>query len=172
MKFMLIRLVMAGVWISAAYKWGDLKNWKNYYPSMLFFGFGDMIYSLVFHDNLLWEFQTKFLVPPLNELFVIFFIFFPSILLYLSNYPKRFSYKVVYILSWIVIYMSIEIVTLFIGLIKYYNGWNLWWSLLHNSIQFPVLRLHHKNPTLAWAISFVFLVIIMHIFHMPFLIGK
>lgn len=169
---MLIRLAMAGVWLITACKWGDLKNWKNYYPSMLFFGMGDLIYCCVFHNHLLWEFQTDLLVPSLNELFVILFIFFPSTLLFLSNYPKRASHKIIYISFWIAAYMVIEIITLFMGVIKHYNGWTLWWSLLHNSIQFPILRLHHKNPILAWTVSFIFLGIIMYIFNMPFLIRK
>jgi hypothetical protein len=171
MKFMLIRIILASISIISAYKWGDWKNWRKYYPTMLFFGMGDLIYISVFHDNLLWKFHSSILVPSINELFVIFTIFFSSTLLFLSKFPKNLYHKFLYIALWIAIYMALEIFTLIIGMIKYDNGWNLWWSLLHNTIQFPLIFLHHKNPILAWIIAFIFLGIVMKTFNMPFLLS-
>lgn len=163
---------MAGIWIIAAYKWADLKNWRKYYPTLLFFGMGDLIYNVVFNKKHLWEFQSDYLVPSINELFVIFTIFFATTLLFLSNFPKKLYHKVIYLIIWIAIYMAIEIFTTSIGMQKNYNGWTIWWSLLHNSIQFPLLILHHKNPILAWIIALAFLVFIMKTFNMPFIINK
>ncbi len=172
MKFTLIRLIMASIWITCAYKWGDWKAWERYYPTMLFFGMGDLIYNAVFHQTPLWKFQSDFLIPPLNELFVIFNIFFSTTLLYLSKFPKKLYHQITYIVFWILLYVGIELFTLSISMIKHCNGWNIWWSLAHNAIQFPLLTLHHKNPALAWVISFLFLFIMMYIFNVPFTISK
>jgi hypothetical protein len=170
MKFTLIRFVMASTWITLAYKLADWKNWKKYYPTMLLFGMGDLIYSFIFYEKPLWKFQSDTLTFTLNELFVIFLIFFPVTMLYLSKYPKKLSHQIIYISFWILIFMIIELFTTSIGMQKNYNGWTMWWSLLHNSIQFPILILHYKNPILAWSIALVFLVIIMNIFKVPFTI--
>jgi hypothetical protein len=172
MRFTLIRLILAAIFILAAYKWGDWKNWKQYYSTMMFFGFGDLIYHVVFEKRHLWEFQLDYIAGPINELFVIFTIFFATTLLFLSNYPKKFYHQVIYISFWVAIYMLIEILTLRVGMLKYYNGWNLWWSLLHNYIQFLLLALHHKRPLLAWTIAIIFLYIIMSVFNVPLTINR
>ncbi len=172
MNFMFVRLIMAIIWIISSYLWGDWKNWKKYYPTLLFFGMGNLIYSTVFHNKPLWTFQSDFLVPPINELFIIFTIFFSSILLYLSKFPKTLYKQIIYISLWVGIYMSIELFATSIGMQKNYNGWTIYWSLLHNVIQFPLVILHHKNPLLAWIIALAFLAFIMNIFNVPFIITK
>jgi hypothetical protein len=158
---------MAAVWILCAYKWGDWKNWRRYYPTMLFFGMGDLIYKLVFQGKILWKFESNLIVEPINELFVIFTIFFSTALLFLSNFPKKLSRQIIRILIYIVVYMCIEIFTTLMGMEKSYNGWNLWWSLLFNCVMFPLLILHHKNPLWAWIGAFIFLSAVMMIFNVP-----
>jgi hypothetical protein len=168
MKFILIRIILIIIFFISAYRWGDWKNWRKYYPTMIFFGMGDLIYITVFHDNLLWWFPTNFLVPSLDELLLIFMVFFPTTLLFLSNYPNKLYKQIVYNGVWIALYMFIEIVDLKIGIVEYHTRWNLWWSLLHNTIQFPLLALHHRKPVPAWIIALIYLAIIMIIFNVPF----
>jgi hypothetical protein len=67
--------------------------------------------------------------------------------------------------------MFIEIIDLKIGIIEYNNAWNLWWSLLHNTIQFPLVALHNRKPVLAWIIALIFLGIIMLVFKVPALVN-
>jgi hypothetical protein len=172
MKFILVRVISILIFIIGAYKWGHWKNWKKYYPTMLFFGMGDLIYVSVFHHNPLWKFPTNFLVPSLDELLLIFMVFFPTTIWFLSNYPKKPFAQIVYNAAWIALYMFIEVVDLKLGIIEYHNGWNLWWSLLHNTIQFPLIALHHWNPILSWTIALIFLITIMNIFNMPFVVWK
>jgi hypothetical protein len=172
MSYMLIRFVMASVWIASAYKWSDWRNWRKYYPTLLFFGMGDLIYVAVFQKTPLWILDTKILAPGINEIFVIFSIFFPGALIFLSNFPRNLNKQIVYILLWISLYIFIELFTTTIGMQKNYRGWNIWWSLLFNFVMFPLLILHHKNPILAWTASFTFLVIVMKIFNVPFTVSK
>jgi hypothetical protein len=173
MTFTLTRLVMAAIWISSANKWGDSKNWRKYYPTMLFFGMGDLIYHVTFYEKPLWLFELDFIAFPLNELFITFAIFCPTTILFLSNYPeKSLSHKALYIIFWILLYVGIEIFTALINMFTYHNGWNLWWSVLHNAVQFPLLIIHHKKPALAWIIALVFLFFIMYVFKVPFTISK
>jgi hypothetical protein len=100
MKFMLIRIFMAIVWILCAFKWGDWKNWRKYYPTMLFFGMGVLIYRSIFQSKILWMFQTDLLAQSINELLVIFTIFFSTALLFLPNLPKKLFHEIIYIIIW------------------------------------------------------------------------
>ncbi|WP_206872969.1 CBO0543 family protein [Clostridium zeae] len=168
MRHILLRIIPVFVFLFSAYRWGDWKRWQRYYPTMLFFGFGDLIYITVFHDKVLWDFPTNFLVSSLDELLLIFGIFFPTTLLLLTYYPQKLYCQISYIIMWIAIYMFIEVVDLITGIIVYSNGWSIWWSLLHNTVQFPLIALHHRKPLLSWIIALIFLAIIMNIFNVPF----
>lgn len=172
MKFTIIRSVIAVLWIIIAYKWGDWRNWRRYYPTMLFMGMGDLISCLVFAEKPLWKFQTDFLVPSLTELFVIFTIFFSTILIFLSKFPKKLSNQILWTILWILIYTVKEFLTSLINMFTYHNGWTIWWSALFNIIVFPLLILHQKNPIFAWLIALAFLFITMHIFNVPFVLVK
>jgi hypothetical protein len=171
MNYILIRIVTVSIFLVSAYKWGDWKNWKKYYPTMCFFGMGDLIYVTVFNDKPLWDFPTNFLVSPLDELLLIFGCFFPTTLVFLSRYPKKLFCQIAYNSMWIGIYMFLELINYKLGTIEYYNGWNIWWSLLHNTIQFPLIALHYKNPILTWIIALIFLVVVMKIFNVPFIVN-
>jgi len=122
MKFILVRIILIILFFISTYKWADWKDWKKYYPTMLFFGMGNLIYLAVFHDKLLWKFPSVLLVPALDELLLIFSIFFPTTLLFLSNYPKKLYPQIAYTTAWIAVYMLIEVVDLIIGIIEYENG--------------------------------------------------
>jgi hypothetical protein len=131
---------------------------------------GDFIYNLVFSEKPLWRFQSDLFVGPINALFATITIFMPNMLVFLSNLPKGFIKKSSYVVLWIGIYILIELFTTSIGMQTNFNGWNIWWSLLHNVIVFPLLILHTKNPILAWIIAFAFLGYIMYVFKVPALI--
>lgn len=155
-------------WISLVYKLADWKQWKKYYPTLLFYGMGDLIYHTVFEKKHLWIFQSDFLAPPVNELFIYFAIFVPNILLFLSRFPERFTHQIAYIVLWIGIYMAIELFTTSIGMQRNYNGWSIRWSLLHNIIVFPLLIIHHKKYyVVSWITALAFMVLIMIIFKVP-----
>jgi len=164
---LLIRGVHAAIWMIAAYKLGDWKNWRKYYPSMLFMGMGDLIYNLVFFNKKLWTFNPGILNPIFNELLVIFTIFSCTVLIFLTHFPKTFFKQVQYIILWVIIYIIIEVIMMKLGLQYNKNGWTIWWSLLHNFYQFPLIAIHHKKPYLAWSLAIMILIIMMRFFGVP-----
>jgi hypothetical protein len=166
---LLIRGIHAALWIGAAYKWGDWKNWSKYYPTMLFMGMGDLIYNLVFFNKKLWGFDPGILNPIFNELIVIFTIFSCTVLIFLTHFPKTLIKQFQYITLWAIIYIIIEVIMLNIGMQHNENNWNIWWSLLHDFYQFPLIAIHYKRPYLAWALAITILIIIMKIFGVPIL---
>lgn len=167
----IIRMIHGLIWMGIAYKWSDWRNYRKYYPTMLFMGAGNLVYNLVFYNKRLWDLKNDFLAFPFHEILIIFIIFFPSILVFLSNYPENTSLfkQIKYLLMWAIIYTTIELIMFQLDMIDYQNGWNMYWSILHNIYQFPLLYIHHKNPLLAWALALGILGIILHFFTVPFL---
>lgn len=165
---LVIRGIHAALWITATYKFGDWKNWAKYYPTVLFMGMGNLIYHLAFQKKVLWCFNPGGIAPIISELFVIFTIFFCTVIIFLTHFPKKLLKQIKYIILWVIIYLIIESLMLYIGMQFNNNGWNIWWSLLHNFYMFPLLAIHHKRPLLAWLLAIVALLIMMRVFDLPF----
>jgi hypothetical protein len=146
-------------WILVTYKFGDLKNWKLYYPTILFFWCGNLIGFSVFHNHRLWEYKSSFFSHTTVDLIQMVIIFTCTTILFLQYNPDKMSKKVLYILLWVFIYSSVEWFFHLFGVIVYNHGWNIWWSVIHNIYQFILLRVHYKRPILAWTFSFVILAI-------------
>lgn len=155
------------LWVFLAYKYSDWKNWRLYYPTFLFWGLGDAIYNFIFFNNPLWKYKDPLLNHTLSEFFTVAIVFSSATLLYLSNYPKKLYKQALYILIWITIFTGIEFIFKVLGSVIYFNSWNIGWSAVHNTYQFILLRLHHKNPLLAWVMAFIILAVMMNIFHIP-----
>lgn len=154
-------------WICAAYKWGDWQNFWRYYPTMLFFILGNLIHSIVFYNFSQWIYISTYLPHNLVNIIAAFTIFPSTVLLFNPYFPKQLSKKVIYVLKWACLYTFIELFFYSIGLVVYFNGWNLWWSALHNLYQFPLIRLHDTNPALAWLFSAVIFIVIIFVFKPP-----
>ncbi|MHB8126227.1 MAG: CBO0543 family protein [Desulfitobacteriaceae bacterium] len=145
------------IWLLSAYKWSDWKNWKNYYSTILFFIVGDLVYSFLTYNHPLWEFIA---VPVFNLTFTVLimvFIAWPSsILLYLSLYPKtNWFLKALHVSKFIAFFMINELIIFRFDQIQYSNGWNIWWSLGFDIFMFPLLKIHHEKPPLAWLIALI-----------------
>ena len=162
--------ILAGVvWIIITYKYGDWKNWRHYYPTILFFGFGDLGYNLLFHNNLLWFYISQFSWLPHSviNLYYILVIFPCTILLYLPYFPKTLYTQIKYVTFWIVLYSALEWFFNAAELFGYQHGWNIWWSVLLNCFMFPLLKLHHEKPLIVVPIFLCLLFFLMYLFNIP-----
>lgn len=154
-------------WMILAYRIGDWKNWRLYYPTILFFWCGDLIYNVLFYQKPLWVFVNPTFSHYFTDMICAFLIFTCTVLIYIPCYPKRFKYQILYIGYWVLIYTAIEWLFFILGGIAYRNGWSLRWSAVHNVYQFILLKIHHDRPILAWTLAFVILFIIAFIFEVP-----
>lgn len=154
-------------WVIITYKFGDWKNWRQYYPTILFFCCGNLIAYAVFHHSPLWEFKSKVFSHFTIDLIQMIFIFTSTTILFLQYYPKSRTKQFFYILMWVLIYSVIEWIFHLLGGIVYNRGWSIWWSAFHNVYQFIFLGIHHKKPILAWILAFATLGIVMTIFKVP-----
>lgn len=160
-------LLLTIITLTFTWQWGDWKHWKQYYPTILFWALGNLIYLYLTVDKPLWKFTT-IIATPLADIFMSLIIFPCSALLYLPYFPrKRLFNKLIYVLLWAFIFSFIEWWALHIDHFSYFNGWKFSYSVIFNLGMFPLLRVHEKKPQWAWLISLVAGVTIMIAFKIP-----
>lgn len=165
-----MHIILNLIFLLAAVKWGDWRNWQKYYPTFLFFIGGDLFYNAVLHKHRLWSYQETIFAEDLLyghlviNLIIMAIAYSSTLLIFLGNYPKSKLKQVLWILLWIFIYCLIEWVNnKYLHLIEYHNGWNTLLSILFNFVMFPVLRIHMNKPWLAWIISILFFIFLYNI---------
>jgi hypothetical protein len=162
-----MRIIVAIIFILAAWKWSNWRNWREYYPTILFTIVVILVVDLITANHKLWILtNSPFITSTIaNSSFTTFLILPAKVLLYLSKFPQKFSHQFYYILIWVSIFSLMEFGMTHLGLFNYANGWSLSWSILHNCVMFPILRIHYYcNPLLAWLLSGVFLLFIWYFF--------
>ncbi|MGP4041252.1 CBO0543 family protein [Gracilibacillus sp. D59] len=153
------------LYLIAGYIWGDWRNWKEYYPTILFFIIGDFLYNFLLYNKSMWLFHD--LILPNHTTITIlgmFVTYSVTVLIYLGRFPNDWKKRSLWFLLWSGIYISIEYINSKLGFITYHNGWNIWWSVLFTGIIFLILPVHYKRPLLAWLIASVFVIFLLNIF--------
>jgi hypothetical protein len=163
-----MHLVIALFTIFAVWRWADWKNWKKYQPSMLYITSGGLLYEYLTRGYNLWLFHPDFLYNQTITVIVYAVVTMPlSILIFLSHYPQKHMKQILYILKWVMIYSAVELALQLFGRITYQHGWNFWFSVLFDVVMFPMIRLHHVKPLLAYFISLVIIILLMICFKVP-----
>jgi hypothetical protein len=164
-------LILTFLTIMLAWRFSDWRNWKKYYPSILFTIALNLVITLLTYNHSLWYFHGTLLLSNhvLADLWMKFFIYPPMILTYLSLYPfkERFSKQVGYIVIWTLIWGGIEGYYVLVELITHHYGWNMWWSFLIWVLMFSGIRLHHTRPLLTWFLCFLITVFMIIHFDIP-----
>lgn len=167
-----MRLLVFACFILGTWRWGDWKNWKKYYSTILFLMLGSFYYIAIYHNYPLWRYEP---LPPLNHILSnstlialsINFIVFPcTTIIYLGNYPHG-KEKYLYVAMWIGLYILIETIMFFVHGITYHNGWNLAWSFVFNIVLFSTIRFHFLRPWLGWVSGLVFGLFFAFVFGFP-----
>ena len=153
--------------LAFTFQWGDWRNWKQYYPTILFWALGNLIYLYLTIDKPLWKITTH-IPTPLADILMTIVIFPCVILLFLPYFPdKNIVTKILYIGLWTLIFSFIEWYALQIQHFAHYNGWNFTYSVIFNVGMFTLLQIHYKDSRWAWLISLVTGVFIMTYFKIP-----
>jgi hypothetical protein len=148
----MITIALCIIYAAACFKWGAWRQWREFYPTILYVIIGDMAYNFVFHDYSLWIYDGIFSHTTSDVLAA--FALFPSIvILFLTHWPKKRLWQVLYVLVWAGVNTILEYISVAFGVFRYEHGWGCWWSLGLLVIAFIMMRLHYKKPLLAWPIS-------------------
>lgn len=156
-------------------KWGDLKNWKKYYPTILFFAIWDLVYLYLLSDYYpMWKYSPQGVDANVGltsahiSISIIVIKYPATAIIYLYKFPnKKRLVQLLYIIGWVLIYTLNEFIDFKLNLIKYFNGWNLYWSILFNFVMFLILRTHHTRPLLAWVFSLLYVIFLWNVFDVP-----
>ena len=169
-------IILTLLTILIAWKWGDWRNWKLYYPTMLYFIIGDLSYIILSSHKHLWEYESRILSGDFIECLIAFVVFPCSCLIFFQLYSKISNYnRIIYIpffLSCALIYTSVEWLSSRFGFISYHYGWNIYWSFALNCMTSPLLLLHYKKPLWVWLPSIAFAFLVIYRFKLPFSIMK
>ncbi|GAA0329617.1 hypothetical protein GCM10008967_20130 [Bacillus carboniphilus] len=168
-----LNIVLGLAYIFFAWKWGDWKNWRFYYPTILFFITGDLLYQFLFHDYSMWEFVPVGKDKELNlththiTLMILSIKYPATILIFLGNFPSSRVKQIGFIGIWVLIYTANEWFTMSNGGIIHQHGWNMKWSILFNIVMFTILAVHRKRPLIAWSFSIAFIIFLFQAHDVP-----
>lgn len=161
-------IILGLVSIYLCYKFGDWKNWRSYYPTMLFYIIADFSHILLTQKKSLWLINSGvFGSDTLSDYFISLIIAPCIIILFLSNYPKRIIKRVAYTFLYVIIMSSIEYVAHIRKAIVYYNGWVFGCTIIVYIAMFLLFPLHHKNPLWAWLILALLSAAVVYYFRIP-----
>ena len=165
----LLRVVLCLILVLCCWKFGDIKNWRKFYPTILYLIINNLLYIFFVKEKYsLWKLQPDFLLNDSFSVLVQTFIIFPCIvILFLSNLPKTHKNQIIHLLISAVILVGIETIMYFTGKITYHNGWNYGWSVAFNFLWVIMLRYHYFKPIPAWVVSFLFTAFFIIYFHVP-----
>ncbi|MBA2940138.1 hypothetical protein HZF08_17630 [Paenibacillus sp. CGMCC 1.16610] len=164
-------VIMALLCLIAAWLFGDWRNWKTYYPTILFAICVDFLVSLLSYNYSLWVFHKSAVTP--NHTIADFMIAFSNlpciVMVYLHKYPlkSRPLRQVIYIAIWSAVFTCVEGLFLLIKMLTYHNNWNFWWSIAVWVFMFIGLRLHFTRPLWAWLLCVAGVVFLILYFHIP-----
>ncbi|MEW9051409.1 MAG: CBO0543 family protein [Neobacillus sp.] len=161
-------LLVVIVYIIFAKIFVDWKKLKEYYPTIQFFIIGNLLYNFLFYNHTLWAYKAV-TVPWLNHTLIditfSFFILPVVIMIYLQYFPKTTKKKIMYVSVWIAYFSFLEYIFFKRGLFIYENNWGIIMSMVFNTIMFVILRLHHRKPMLALAVSLPIIIILLYFYH-------
>lgn len=161
---MLFHLTFGLFWIVIAYKWGDWRNWKKYYPTILFFWCGDILYYSLFHHYPLWLYYSPGVPYLFVEMFYKLMVSSSAVILFFTYYPGRPGKQILYLFFWVALYTVMELGIHTMGYFPYFNGWSTWWSAFVNIIMFSTFKLHYHHPIPAWLVYFFCISMLAYLF--------
>ncbi|WP_071393340.1 CBO0543 family protein [Bacillus tuaregi] len=158
-------LLINALYVIAGYLWGDWRNWKTYYPTILFLILGDFLYNFLLYQKSMWLFHDLILPNhTLITLLAMVVTYSVTVLIYLGRFPESWIKRSIWFVLWSGIYLAAEYFNYRLGFITYHNGWNFWWSVIFTGIIFMILPLHHKRPPVAWLLSIIIVISLLTIF--------
>lgn len=151
---------------------GELET-RDYHASMLFIATAGLLYEYIVKDYRLWKFHPDLLIGHDMTVIVYALITMPvSILIFLSHYPERWFFRLIYMLLWSGIYIAVEWILNLFGRISYQHGWKLWHSFVFDIVLFFIIALLRYKPFRAYILSIFIIIFLIFYFKVPFTFFK
>lgn len=150
----MFHIVVIVVIILSSLKWGSWYRWREFLSTIYYFSFFNMFYQYISYTmKAVWELDGFFINMFVTDSLYTMIAYPCLVVLFLSHYPEEIRMKILYYLKYITTATLIEWAAGKMDFIEYFEGWNIWWTLLFYFIMFPMLRLHYKTPARALVVS-------------------
>lgn len=154
--------------ILLCYKFGDWKNWRSYYPTILFFILSNVVCILLTYKHPLWLYSPTIINRTFTDLTIAITVYPSTMLIFLPNFPKAPVKILTHMSYYVAVYSLAEVIGFYTGYFSYYNGWNIWYSVIFNYIMFSILILHYKRPIIAWIVVLLSPHVLFFLFKVPY----
>ncbi|WP_336773913.1 CBO0543 family protein [Paenibacillus sp. MMO-58] len=163
-----MHLILGVITVLAAWRYGDWRHWQRYHHTMMFIVIGNLLYNFLTAGHFLWKLKPDFLPNhSMTEMVYTFVIFPATALMFISNYPDRYSKIIGHYLRYIGVYVGVEWFFMLTDRIIYQYGWNLSWSIFFDCTMFPLLWIFHRKPLVAYGIMFLLCLFYIWYFKIP-----
>lgn len=166
-----MHILIASILGVTAYFKGNWKEWSKYIHTIFYVVNLNLLYEVLCRDKLLWIYTPSFF--PKSQIIttlIYSFIVLPCItLIFLSNYPfeEKTKNQTLYILKWILGSFIIESIFIYFDNIDLKNGYKSWMEPLFYLAMYSMIRLHFSRPFLTYSLSFVIIIFLLNVFHIP-----
>ncbi|WP_456271331.1 CBO0543 family protein [Bacillus sp. AK031] len=167
-------ILLLSIYIIAGIKYGEWKNFKEYYPTLLYFIIGDLLSQFLLFDYSLWEFHPMDdadRLAGLNHTFIALakmgIQYTATVAIFIGRLPESIGKQFLAVLLWTTIYGLNEYVAHSLGGLSYHRGWGFGWDILFNLMMFTMLIIHYRKPLFAWILTFPVIVGLWLIFDIP-----
>lgn len=154
--------------VCICYKLGDWRNWKKYYSTTLFFILGSLTCAFLTYNHPLWLYESVIINHTFTDLFFLVTVYPSTIMMFIPHLPKKITRIFLHVSIYVSVFTVFEFIAVKLGYFSYFNGWNIWYTLIFNYIMFPILILHYKKPLYAWVIAMVIPHILFFILKIPY----
>jgi hypothetical protein len=161
-------IFLAIISISICYKSGDFRNWRNYYSTILFFILSSVVCILLTYNNPLWLYKSEILNHTFTDLFISITVYPCTIMMFIPHLPDKITKIIIHISIYVAVYTIPEFIAVKLGYFTYYNGWNIWHTLIFNYLMFSMLILHYKKPLYAWLLALISPHILFFLLKIPY----
>jgi hypothetical protein len=152
-------------------KWGDLKNIGKYGFTIYYVIICNLLYYVICDDHLLWKYRPDLFMGNhlMVDLIYTFLILPGATFLFLSNFPNqhKMNKPILYILKWVIVMLSIELLFLITGRLILQNGYEYWMEFIFYPVMFGMIYLHHKKPLLSYVFSVSIICFMVWVFNVP-----
>jgi hypothetical protein len=161
-----IILVVASIFI--CYKYGDWRNWRKYYSTILFFILSNVVCILLTYNHPLCFYESEILNRTFCDLLICITVYPSTVMLFIPHFPKKMTKIIIHISCYVAIYTIAELIGMKLGYFTHHNGWNTWCTIIFDYLMFSILILHYKKPLYAWIIGLISPHILLFIMKIPY----
>ena len=136
------------VWAGIALKWGKWNKFEVFYPTLMYYISFSLLSTYINLHYPLWRYISKstFLNHTIIGLVLHVVIIPIGLFIYLSTIPNTPKKSYIITALWMFFYGVLTYGTYLLGLVKFYNGWNIIYATLGSILIFIFVRLHQHKP--------------------------